>query len=112
MFRITIITILFAGFVISTYCKNEQTALQVAMGSSVPIMALSGIAWPVEAMHRWLKPITYGIPLTQTTEGMRSLLQRGWDMTNKRVYMGFVSILIWISVFLFISILLIRFRRD
>ena len=38
------------GLVISSVCRTQQDATQVALGIFYPNLILSGIIWPVEAM--------------------------------------------------------------
>jgi ABC-type multidrug transport system permease subunit len=38
------------GFVISSICESERSAVQVALGSFYPTILLSGVIWPIEGM--------------------------------------------------------------
>ncbi|XP_018405590.1 PREDICTED: ABC transporter G family member 20 [Cyphomyrmex costatus] len=100
------------GFVIACFCDNERSATYVAMGSFLPIVMLCGIIWPIEGMHPFLKYISFLLPLTKSTDSMRSMLARGWTISEPSVYYGFIATLIWISVFMSLSILLIKFRKG
>ncbi|XP_017796299.1 PREDICTED: ABC transporter G family member 23 [Habropoda laboriosa] len=115
---ITILTVLTGlcgmcfGFVIAIVCENERSATYLAMGSFLPIVMLCGIIWPIEGMHYILRYISYLLPLTKSTESMRAILARGWSISNPTVYNGFISTLIWISVFMTLSILLLKFKKG
>ncbi|KAL0122984.1 hypothetical protein PUN28_007557 [Cardiocondyla obscurior] len=100
------------GFVIAIICDNERSATYVAMGSFLPIVMLCGIIWPIEGMHPVLKYISFVLPLTKSTESMRSMLARGWSMSEPTVYYGFIGTLIWISIFMTLAILLIKFKKG
>lgn len=100
------------GFVVACVCKNETSATYMAMGSFLPIVMLCGIIWPIEGMHVILRYISFVLPLTKSTESMRSMLARGWPISNPTVYNGFISTLIWICVFMTIAILLIKFKKG
>ncbi|CAG5014148.1 unnamed protein product [Parnassius apollo] len=100
------------GFVVSCLCDTERTATYLALGSFLPMMLLCGIIWPVEGMHQVLQWISYVLPLTKSTESLRSMLQRGWTVTVPTVYSGFISTAIWIVVYLTVSILLIKFKKG
>jgi ABC-type multidrug transport system permease subunit len=52
------------------------------------------------------------LPLTKSTESLRSILQRGWPISDPHIYAGYISIGIWILVFLTISILLLKFKKG
>ncbi|KAG7297380.1 hypothetical protein JYU34_019359 [Plutella xylostella] len=100
------------GFVVSCLCDTERTATYLALGSFLPMVLLCGIIWPVEGMHFILQWISYFLPLTKSTESLRSMLQRGWDIDVPTVYSGFVSTGIWIFLYLTASILLIKFKKG
>ncbi|XP_055304919.1 ABC transporter G family member 23 [Sitodiplosis mosellana] len=100
------------GFVVSSACDNERTATYMAMGSFLPIVMLCGIIWPIEGMYPGLKYIAWFLPLTQSTESLRSITQRGWLISETAVYTGFISTGIWVLVFLTISILLLKFKKG
>lgn len=102
----------FLGFVIACICENERSATYVAMGSFLPIVMLCGIIWPIEGMHYILRYISYVLPLTKSTESMRSMLARGWPIDNPSVYSGFISTLLWICAFMTLSILLLKFKKG
>lgn len=100
------------GFVIACAVDTERTATYVAMGSFLPIVMLCGIIWPVEGMFPLLQFVTAFLPLTKPTESLRSILQRGWDISNPSVYNGFISISSWVLVFLILTILLLKFKKG
>ncbi|KAK3921289.1 ABC transporter G family member 23 [Frankliniella fusca] len=100
------------GFVVSCAVDNERNATYMALGSFLPIVMLCGIIWPVEGMHYILKFISFFLPLTKSTESMRAMLARGWTITSPAVYYGFISTLLWIAIFLTLSILLIKFKKG
>ncbi|XP_077287586.1 ABC transporter oskyddad [Arctopsyche grandis] len=100
------------GFVVSCICDTERTATFLAMGSFLPMIMLCGIIWPIEGMNHILQYISYLLPLTKSTESLRSILQRGWGMSVPDVYLGFVSTFIWIIIYLTTSILLIKFKKG
>ncbi|XP_045455513.1 ABC transporter G family member 20 [Melitaea cinxia] len=100
------------GFVVSCICDTERTATYLALGSFLPMMLLCGIIWPVEGMHQILQWISYVLPLTKSTESLRSMLQRGWSISVPTVYSGFISTSVWIIVYLSVSILLIKFKKG
>lgn len=100
------------GFFIAGVCKDEISATYMAMGSFLPIVMLCGVVWPIEGMHYLLRYISFVLPLTKSTESMRSMLARGWSIDNPSVYDGFISTLIWICIFMTLSILLIKFKKG
>jgi hypothetical protein len=100
------------GFVVSCSVDNERSATYMAMGSFLPLVMLCGVIWPIEGMHYLLKYFATFLPLTKSTESLRSMLQRGWPITDEHVYQGFLSTMVWIIIFLTISILLLKFKKG
>lgn len=97
---------------ISCAVDNERSATYLALGSFLPLIMLCGIIWPIEGMHPLLKAPALFLPLTKSTESLRSILQRGWPIEDPHVYIGFVSTGIWILIFLTVSILLLKFKKG
>ncbi|KAK5645434.1 hypothetical protein RI129_006734 [Pyrocoelia pectoralis] len=100
------------GFVVSCLCSSERTATYVAMGSFLPTVMLCGIIWPSEAMNYILRAFAVLLPLTKATESMRSILQRGWNLYEPTVYVGFIAIGTWIVIFLSVSVLFLKFNKG
>ncbi|KAK0087540.1 hypothetical protein PV325_000790 [Microctonus aethiopoides] len=100
------------GFVISAICELERNAIQLALGSFYPTLLLSGVIWPVEGMPTVLRVISHGLPLTMATTSLRSMLTRGWSISEPDVYDGFISTIVWIVVFLTISMVVLKFKRG
>lgn len=100
------------GFVIACAVDTERTATYVAMGSFLPIVMLCGIIWPIEGMYPILRILSFFLPLTYSTESLRSILQRGWGLEEPNVYNGYISILLWTLLFLIGSILLLKFKKG
>lgn len=100
------------GFVVSCSVDNERNATYMALGSFLPVVMLCGIVWPIEGMHKALQAVAVVLPLTHSTESMRAMMARGWGLGKSTVYIGFLSTLTWIAVFLTVSVLLLKFRKG
>ncbi|XP_063896149.1 ABC transporter G family member 20 isoform X2 [Helicoverpa armigera] len=100
------------GFVISAACELERNAIQLALGSFYPTLLLSGVIWPIEGMPWVLRYVSLCLPLTLATNSLRSILTRGWPITDPEVYMGFVSTLAWIALFLIVTLTILKFKRN
>ncbi|XP_049823612.1 ABC transporter G family member 20 isoform X2 [Aethina tumida] len=100
------------GFVVACACDNERSATYMALGSFLPIVMLCGIVWPIESMNEYLKYVSYVLPLTQATDSMRCVISRGWGIEDPTVYQGFISITVWILIFLTLSILVLKFKKG
>lgn len=99
------------GLLISSLCRTQQDATQIALGIFYPNMILSGILWPLEAMPRVLRYISYILPQTLACEAMRSILMRGWGLDHPVVLMGFGVTLAWILVVYFLFKLMMHKSR-
>nr|CAD7595053.1 unnamed protein product [Timema genevievae] len=99
------------GFAISTFCEIESTAFQMAMGSFYPALLLSGTIWPLEGMHVALQYFSKCLPLTLPTTALRCLMARGWSIWESDIYLGFVACIIWILLFVALSILVMKIKK-
>lgn len=100
------------GFVISAICELERNAIQLALGSFYPTLLLSGVIWPIEGMPYVLRYISLCLPLTLATTSLRSMLTRGWSLVEQDVYLGFIATIIWIALFLSISMIVLRVKKG
>lgn len=100
------------GFVISAICELERNAIQLALGSFYPTLLLSGVIWPIEGMPYVLRSISTFLPLTLATTALRSMMTRGWNLDEPDVYYGFIATMVWIVVFLSISLAVLKFKRG
>jgi ABC-2 type transport system permease protein len=75
---IFVLSILGIGLFVSTISKTQQQAMMVAQfGILLPMIYLSGFAFPIENMPGWLQPITYLIPLRYYIIILRGIILRG-----------------------------------
>jgi ABC-2 type transport system permease protein len=65
------------GFAIAGWAKNEDQAAPVANLVSLPMMFLSGVFFPREAMPDFLAGITQFMPLTYVNEALRAVVNEG-----------------------------------
>ncbi|BES96859.1 ABC-2 type transporter [Nesidiocoris tenuis] len=100
------------GFAVSCVCDSERNAVYLALGSFLPFVMLCGIIWPVEGMNSILRTVAWFLPLTLSTESLRSVLGRGWGMDSPQVYGGFISTGIWILIYLLASVLILKYKKG
>ncbi|XP_014281518.1 ABC transporter G family member 23 isoform X1 [Halyomorpha halys] len=100
------------GFVLSSICDDLRNATYLSVGSFLPFIMLCGIIWPVQGMSKILQMVSYFLPLTLSTESLRSILARGWDINHPIVYSGFIALGVWTVIFMIISVLLIKFKKG
>lgn len=75
---IFIMSTLGLGLFISTISKTQQQAMMVAMfGILMPMIYLSGFAFPIENMPQLIQYITYAIPLRYYITILRGIILKG-----------------------------------
>ena len=99
------------GLLISSLVSEEISGLQIATGILYPIILLSGIIWPLEAVPFWLRSISYSFPTTLTANALRSIITRGWGLEHQQVWQGFAVILGWITFFIFFAMIGLKFMK-
>jgi ABC-type multidrug transport system permease subunit len=100
-----------AGLLTSAVFETEIGAVQAALGLNYPILLLSGVLWPIEAMPTWLQYISYGLPTTYAAKSMRSIMGRGWGIDWEAVWIGYLSTIAWLVIFLGLSAVALRRRK-
>jgi ABC-2 type transport system permease protein len=70
------------GFAIAGWAKNEDQAAPVANLISLPMMFLSGVFFPRDAMPEFLLAITQYMPLTYVNEALRAVVNEGAGLTS------------------------------
>lgn len=70
------------GYAIAGWAKNEDQAAPVANLLSLPMLFLSGVFFPREAMPEFLRGITQFMPLTYVIEALRGVMNDGAALTD------------------------------
>lgn len=99
------------GVLYSAFCNNENSAIQLSLGSFFPLLLLSGILWPIEAIPTWLRYISYCSPLTFAVEAVRCILARGLDIAFYAVWRGYLTSLGWIGVLMLVGGIVLRVKE-
>jgi len=90
------------GTFIATYTKSAQQAQLMAFFINPPLSSLSGSLTPVEAMPKWLQPVTLLNPIRHFSIISRSCLLKGSGMDtlwpNYLALIGFATVLLTLSV--------------
>jgi len=76
------IIFLAVGFAIAGWAKNEDQAAPVANLISLPMMFLSGVFFPRDAMPEFLAGITQYMPLTYVNEALRAVVNEGAGLAS------------------------------
>lgn len=99
------------GLLVSAVCDEENTAVMMLVGTFYTNLILAGIIWPIEAMPKWIRWVSYAQPQTLPTETLRNILSRGWGIGETGVYMGFAVTIGWLVVFLLAAGLFMRYSK-
>lgn len=99
------------GFLVSTITDDLSSAIVIAVGSFIPTLFLSAIIWPVEAMPYYLRYFSYCLPLTKMIESMRSVIIRGWTISDYNVWDGYLICISWTVVTMFLSIIWFKMKK-
>ena len=70
------------GLAISAFARNELQAVQFIPLVILPQAFLSGFLVPVDQLSDWLKPISAVLPLTYAAESLRSVMVKGYALTD------------------------------
>jgi ABC-2 type transport system permease protein len=91
------------GLFISSKAKSEFQAMQINMPVMFPVLLLSGILWPVQALPDWIQPFSWILPTTWTAEALRSIMIRGWGMEHQVVWFAFLYNLVFACLALLLA---------
>jgi len=80
------------GLFLSTKAKSEFQAMQLVMPILFPVLLLSGILWPVEALPIILREISLVLPSTWAAESFRSIMMRGWGLSAPLIWQSFLIV--------------------
>jgi ABC-2 type transport system permease protein len=80
-----LLSVIFLGLAMRTLFRSREMALQVLLFSSLPALFLSGFAWPLEALPRWLATFAKALPSTSGIPGVVRLTQMGASLPDVRV---------------------------
>ncbi|XP_074601741.1 ABC transporter G family member 20-like [Brevipalpus obovatus] len=99
------------GLMISSICKEENSATMLALGSFYPNLLLSGTVWPTQAMPNLMRYFSYLLPQTIPIESLRYMLSRGWGPEHPEVAIGFGITILWTLIFLLAAVVIFRHKN-
>ena len=93
------------GVVITSFAKDQETAMMVMMALMFPMMLLSGVFFPTQQMPWYMQNISKALPLTYAATALRKVMVLGADVsmiaTELAVLIGFGVVMITIAVLVF-----------
>ncbi|XP_034097636.2 ABC transporter G family member 23 [Drosophila nasuta] len=96
------------GLFISVFCKSHTEANFVATGAFYPMIILCGLLWPLESMPGFLQDLVMVLPFTIPSISARNVIEKGWSITNEKVYNGFLVMSAWTIIFFVLCLIGIR----
>ncbi|MBN1390377.1 MAG: ABC transporter permease [Candidatus Thermoplasmatota archaeon] len=98
------------GILLSSLAQREAQAIQFFPFLVLPAFLLSGVFWPLEAIPEWLRPVSYIVPVTYAVEGLRSVLLRGWGLTD--IWFDILILVLFALVFLSGAVISLKMRKK
>ncbi len=71
------VSFLALGYVLASFTKTEEAANGITQVVQFPMMFLSGVFFPIEAMPQFLQSIARLIPLTYLADALRQVMVGG-----------------------------------
>jgi ABC-2 type transport system permease protein len=90
------------GVVLTSFAKEQETAVMLMTTIMFPMMFLSGVFFPIEQMPWFMQAISRVLPLTYVADSLRKVMVLGTDipmLTNElAILIGFGTVMIAIAV--------------
>jgi ABC-2 type transport system permease protein len=96
------------GFAISGWAKSEEVAAPIANVVALPMMFLSGVFFPREAMPEALVRITDYLPLTFLAEALRNVAINGATLWSQ--WLNLAGLAAWLALSFVLAVRLFRWE--
>ena len=96
------------GFFLGAFAKTEQGFFPLAQVFTFPMMFLSGVFFPVEAMPEWLRPLINLLPLTYLGDAVRQLMTGGAPLYPMALNLGVMAA--FLAVFFALAVRFFKFE--
>ena len=96
------------GFAIAGWAKNEDQAAPVANLISLPMLFLSGVFFPREAMPDVLQRITDFLPLTYLADALRKITNDGAGVAD--ISQDLLGLMVWAVIAFLIALRLFKWE--
>ena len=105
---LALLIFLAVGFAVAGWAKNEDQAAPVANLISLPMLFLSGVFFPRDAMPEFLRNVTQFMPLTYVNEALRGVVNEGatlFDLGPQLLGMG-----VWAVITFVLAVVLFKWE--
>lgn len=96
------------GAVFSNFASSEFQVVQFIPMVILPQVVLTGVWWPLESIPDFIRPLSYLLPLTYSSDALRAVMLRGATLTDILVPDLMVLILFFAVVFTVATLMLRR----
>lgn len=91
------------GLLLSSICNSETQTIFSGLGVWMFSIITEGFLWPLEGMPYVLRYFSFLLPQTYAIEALRSIMNRGWDLTHTQIIAGFGASIMWSGLFLTVA---------
>ncbi|MFN2484235.1 MAG: ABC transporter permease [Candidatus Limnocylindria bacterium] len=96
------------GFAVAGWAKNEDQAAPVANLISLPMLFLSGVFFPRDAMPEFLRSVTGYMPLTYLNDALRMVANDGATLIDLGPQL--LGMAVWVAISFLIALRLFRWE--
>ena len=96
------------GFAVSGWARSEETAAPIANVIALPMIFLSGVFFPREAMPDILETVTEYLPLTYLADSLRSVSVDGAALSSQ--WVALAGLAVWLVVTYVAAVKLFRWE--
>ena len=96
------------GFAVSGWAKNEEVAAPIANIIALPMMFLSGVFFPRDAMPEPLRAVADFLPLSYLADALRNVAVDGASLWSQ--WENVLGLTVWLVVTFFIAVRLFRWE--
>jgi ABC-2 type transport system permease protein len=90
------------GFFLGSLAKTQEAIQPIVALTSFPQLILSGVFFPISAMHEFIQPIAHVLPLSVVVSGLRSITNDGMPLLTLNTTT--IGIGIWMGLSFFMAI--------
>ena len=94
------------GTLLSALAQTESQAIIFFPLVILPSVLLSGMMWPIQAIPRLLRPLSYLVPLTYSNRLLRAVMVKGLEPWQEPV--GFAGVLVFVVLTVLLASLILR----
>jgi drug efflux transport system permease protein len=102
-----IVGMLGVGLLISTRAATRDASMQLAMGTVIPSIFLSGYVFPVESMPQVFRYLSNAVPTTWMIDAARGVILRGAGLPELRSH----ALVLWMMALVMMFISTISFKK-